>query len=307
MVCLFGRSGVSLRDAMRGGADDAELLRRTALALELMFFNQGVPVVYYGDEQGITGDGGDYDARQHLFASRVASYNDDDLIGTEATTADDNFDEQHPLFRTIADLARLRAGHPALRVGSQVARWSESAAGVYAFSRIERSERIEYLVVLNNAEEERTVGPAVASPSTRFDAVYPAGGGSIESDPAGVVSVTVPRLGAAVYRAATPLPVRSSAPAVVITSPQMDAEVRFPRVRLEAETEALAYVEVTFAVSVDGGQFVVVGTDDAAPYRVFWDSSQVPDGATVEVMATVDDLTGGRSVASGRFTIGDRP
>jgi hypothetical protein len=51
----------------------------------------------------------------------------------------------------------------------------------------------------------------------------------------------------------------------------------------------------------------VLGTDDAAPYyRVFWDRRDVPDGAEVEVMATLDDLTGGRSVATGSFTLGER-
>jgi hypothetical protein len=30
-----------------------------------------------------------------MFPSQVASYNDDDLIGTDATTADDNFDADH--------------------------------------------------------------------------------------------------------------------------------------------------------------------------------------------------------------------
>lgn len=63
-----------------------------------MYFARGVPVTYYGDEQGFTGDGGDKDARQDMFPSQVPSYNDDDLIGTDKTTADDNFDPSHPLY-----------------------------------------------------------------------------------------------------------------------------------------------------------------------------------------------------------------
>ena len=57
-----------------------------------MYLTRGMPVVYYGDEQGFTGDGGDKDARQDMFASQVASYNDDDLIGTDRTTATDSYD-----------------------------------------------------------------------------------------------------------------------------------------------------------------------------------------------------------------------
>ena len=50
-------------------ADDASC-RRDQLAHELMFLTRGQPVVYYGDEQGFTGAGGDKDARQDMFASR---------------------------------------------------------------------------------------------------------------------------------------------------------------------------------------------------------------------------------------------
>ncbi|MEO7980139.1 MAG: alpha-amylase family glycosyl hydrolase, partial [Sporichthyaceae bacterium] len=68
----------------------AEQLQRDQLAHELMYFSRGNPVIYYGDEQGFTGDGGDQDARQDMFPSQVASYNDDDLLGTAATTEQSN-------------------------------------------------------------------------------------------------------------------------------------------------------------------------------------------------------------------------
>ena len=61
-------------------------LARSTLAHALMFFSRGSPVIYYGDEQGFTGDGGDKDARQDMFANAVPPYADDDLIGTDATT-----------------------------------------------------------------------------------------------------------------------------------------------------------------------------------------------------------------------------
>ena len=73
------------------GADDAELLARDRLAHELMYFSRGNPVVYYGDEQGFTGNGGDQLARQTMFASQVPEYLGDDLIGTDRTHAQDNF------------------------------------------------------------------------------------------------------------------------------------------------------------------------------------------------------------------------
>ena len=105
-----------------------------------MYVTRGQPVVYYGDEQGFTGDGGDQDAREDMFPSRVASYNDNDLIGTNATTAAANFDTRHPLYRHIAELSKLREKHPTLADGAQVTRYADTGPGVFAFSRISPSK-----------------------------------------------------------------------------------------------------------------------------------------------------------------------
>ena len=96
------------------GASDEELFMRDRLAHELMYLSRGNPVIYYGDEQGFTGDGGDQLARQDMFPSMIAEYNDDDLIGTEAPTAQSNFDRKHPLYQSIAKLAGLTREHKPL-------------------------------------------------------------------------------------------------------------------------------------------------------------------------------------------------
>nr|BFE77872.1 hypothetical protein GCM10020093_004730 [Planobispora longispora] len=137
------------------GAPDAELLRRDLLAHELMYLTRGQPVVYYGDEQGFTGpaegSGGDQDARQSMFASKTASYLSNDLIGTDATHAQDNYTPSHPLYQGISSLAKLRDAHPALADGAQVERLA--SGGVYAFSRIDARAQVEYVVAVNNAEQ----------------------------------------------------------------------------------------------------------------------------------------------------------
>ena len=135
--------------------------------------------------------------------------------------------------------------------------------------------------------------------------MYPAGAGAVFSDGGGVATVTIPPLTAAVYRAGAPVPAPDSLE-IEIVNPQPGAEVTFQRFRIEAETEPFTFLEVTFAVSVDGADFTIIGTDDAAPYRVFWDSGANPAGTPVEVMATVDDLAGGRAVATTAFVLGER-
>ena len=69
----MGRIGHFIRNATTRAPSDGELLARDRLAHALMYFSRGNPVIYYGDEQGFTGDGGDQDARQDMFPSKVAA------------------------------------------------------------------------------------------------------------------------------------------------------------------------------------------------------------------------------------------
>src|SRR4051812_20427506 len=173
------------------GASDEELLRRDRLATELMYFSRGNPVVYYGDEQGFTGDGGDQLARQDMFPSLVPEYNDDDLIGTDKTTAESNFDRSHPLYETIARLSALTKRYKALRNGAQQDRYAaDGGQGVYAFSRVNRKDQREFVVAVNNAETAQdAVIPTYGSRQV-FDKVYGPGAGSLRSDRQGGLYVS---------------------------------------------------------------------------------------------------------------------
>jgi glycosidase len=115
------------------GATEAELLRRDELAHELMYFSRGNPVVYYGDEQGFTGaNGGDQNARQTMFASRVPEYQDpvsNNQLGTSATPAQDNYVTSHPLYQKISELAAVTTAHPALRNGAEQVRYASQGLG----------------------------------------------------------------------------------------------------------------------------------------------------------------------------------
>jgi glycosidase len=128
------------------GISDAELLDRVTLGHALMMFSRGVPTLYYGDEQGFTGDGDYADSREDMFASQVVSYNDNRLVGGGATSGD-HFRTDAPLYRRIAAMAKIRSEHAALRSGRQVVRAQGDKPGLLAFSRM--AEGREYLVVFN--------------------------------------------------------------------------------------------------------------------------------------------------------------
>ena len=89
--------------------------------------------------------------------SRVASYSDNDLIGTQASTADANFDQTHPLYRDIAEKSRLLKQHPGLRHGKQVVHFSSDEPGLFVFSRINKTQHYWILVNTSKTEKEYTL------------------------------------------------------------------------------------------------------------------------------------------------------
>jgi alpha-amylase len=291
-----GRIGMFVRDDNPGAAE-AELLSRDRLAHELMYFSRGNPVVYYGDEQGFTGAGGDQDARQDMFPSQSPQYNNlddpgvagddgagrNDNIGSNETPMDDNFDEGHPLYRTLADLAAVTRRHPALRDGAQQHRFSSSAPGVYAFSRVDRSKRREYVVALNNDEQAASASIPTYVEDSRWEKVYGSGPGRLRSGRR--LDVTVPALSVVVYRAQERIPRSRSAPSVWVDVP---AEGR-DRLEVRASLGSDQFAEVTFLARTGNGKWRDIGTDDNAPYRVFHDVADIEPGTRVEYRAAVLD------------------
>ncbi|MBI4939761.1 MAG: pullulanase-type alpha-1,6-glucosidase [Actinobacteria bacterium] len=309
----MGRIGNFIRTGVPGVTAD-ETLQRDMLANSLMFTSRGQPVVYYGDEQGFVGDGGDQDARQDMFPSKVATYNDDDLIGTDATTAQDNFDTAHPLYRWISGLARLRAQHPALADGAQVHRYSSDAAGVYAFSRVDRATGREYVVALNSATTAKTASFATyGRGGAQFAGLF-GGAKRLVADREGRVTVTVPPLTALVWKAEAGLPRRTAAPSATWVSPAPGgtlspapaANPAAGRVELRVAVPENAFSEVTYAWRVAGaGTWTKLGTDDNAPYRVMPDVSGLAKGTVVETRAVVRDASGNLAASSSFGVVGE--
>ncbi|MDY7090532.1 MAG: pullulanase-type alpha-1,6-glucosidase [Actinomycetota bacterium] len=285
----MGRIGSFLK------GDDA--LRRDQLAHELMFLTRGQPVVYSGDEQGFTGPGGDKDARQDMFASKTADYLDDDLIGTDRTHAVDNYDTAHPIYRTIASLGALRKAHPALRGGVQVTRHATEGAGVFAASRIDRGQRVEYVVAANSATTAQAVTFDTWTPSARFRGVY----GTSDVSPSaadGKLTITVPPLSSVALKADKTVPV-GSAPTVSFTSP---ADALVPtRTKLAVKTTGDPLATVTFAAQVGDGPWQLVGSGAGSAHH---DLAGIAGGTTVRYKAVVRDSKGRLATATTSIKVG---
>jgi alpha-amylase len=101
---------------------------RLRLALAFAYTVRGIPIVYYGTEQELASCS---DNRQDMFDAAGAT----------------------PLTRYLATLAKIRASHEALRVGTQYERWQDDTA--YAFERVAGASVA--VVAFNLSREARTL------------------------------------------------------------------------------------------------------------------------------------------------------
>jgi len=314
-----GRFAYFLQQDNPGAAPD-QLAALSRLGHGLLYLARGQPVLYYGDEQGMIGRGGhDMQARESMFAAQAPEFRDATLLGTTRTGADDKFDPQHPFYQIFARLGALRAAHPALRTGAMIPHTTSESA-LFAFSRVDRGEKVEYLVALNSSRSTAlttrvpTSQPKGARLARLFDSRTPdrAGSEALTVDAEGAVRVTLEPLQFAVWRATAALPKPAGAPRIALVTPADGASLTFTsrevdalllpsRRELRAEVSGGdGFAEVTFVLQRASrpGHYEWLGTDDAAPYRVFWNPpADLAADDTLAVIATVDDLRGHRASA----------
>ncbi len=152
----------------RPGMSDDELLARTTLAHALMMFSRGVPVIYYGDEQGFMGEGDYGRSRQDMWLSAVPDYRDGRRVGGRHAP----YDLSAPLYVRLSEMARIRRETPLLRRGLQVTRHADEAPGLYAFSRLADDLPGEVLVAFNTGATPIEAQVAVQPTSAGWRALH---------------------------------------------------------------------------------------------------------------------------------------
>ncbi|UPT76158.1 MAG: alpha-amylase family glycosyl hydrolase [Elusimicrobiota bacterium] len=137
---------------LRMGEPEAQL----KVALAYLLFSVGIPMTYYGTEQGFRQDTDRFDPEGPDHPADPRNREDQFAEGEfkSESSKGDKFDETNPMFQWLAKLAGVRKEYAALRRGEQHIRWSsESSSGVFAFSRVHDGR--EVLVVLNTSAEDQ--------------------------------------------------------------------------------------------------------------------------------------------------------
>jgi len=299
------------------GLSDRQVQDLLVFAHELLFTARGQPVLYYGDEQGMKKVGNDMAAREDMFPSQAKGFAEMSLLGSTRKGTDDKFDLQHPLYQRFATLAALRTQHPALAHGSMLSRETGSPQ-ILAFSRFERNEQREYLVVANSSRTKRlntlvsTSQPGGGSLKEIYNSTRATTGTApvLSTNAHGQLSLDLAPLQVLVLEAFKAQPSTTKAPGILLASPltestlaigtrSVDGQVFPIRQEIRAELDGSdGLAEVTFLLerSSRPGQYQLLGTDDAAPYRVFWrPPADLQAGEELSFHAVVDDLRGHRA------------
>ena len=254
----IGRTAFVIKS--RSGAEDEALLEQVNLGHSVLYLTRGAPIVYYGDEFGLIGSGGDKEARQDLFPTQVSDWQTQSRVGAPPVGEGSSFDDkENPVGRHLADLGALRKKYPVLARGATLVRNFDGSALVV--SRFDFDDQREYLTLFNNSADPITVTTSVSTPNSTFKTVY----GKAKADKStgtAEITLTIPAMSASVIRANDTFPLDVSAPTVEVTRDDYSNLIKF-----SASTSASPQ-QVTFIVNKGKG-WERVGTDDAADYASY--------------------------------------
>jgi hypothetical protein len=264
-----------------------------------MLFTRGIPVIYYGDEQGFTGRGADVAAREDMFATKVAGYASEERIGggDPAVAA---FNEQHPLYRAIRNMISVREQNRTLQRGIQIVRHADAKPGIFAVVRVDPESREEILALFNNASETKSADISVYPSNGAWEPVYDSDGeqGRFRAISDDELTVTLGPVSCLLLRNSQPLepaqkPIGELHLEAVRTS-EIDG-----RWEIKAEPTSDQVISVAFGVRKKReSDFKYLGTADSPPYRVLPTWEEIPDSPDLEFEAVARDLFGREMTAA---------
>jgi alpha-amylase len=274
------------------GLSGTPLLQHLELAYDLLYLMRGAPVVYYGDEVGMMGTGGDQAARQDMFPTQVSDWQTQPRVGSPPIGTGSSFDvTNNPIEGELKQLAALREANPALATGWTIPRYAKGS--VLVVSRIDPATKHEYVEAFDNAAAPATVTVQTSTAGGWTTLLGP--GGTVTSNPTGKLTLTVPAVGVtllkadgAVFAAPTPKPKLKVAP-----------DDLSDLVAATATVSGVAPVSVAFAVQRAGTtSWQRLDVDTSPPFRGFIDPAKFEKHEHLRVIAIARGLGGSTAVSS---------
>ena len=280
-----GRVGYTIASKRIQPAD--QLLPRTNLANALMYFSRGIPVVYYGDEVGMTGSnsGKDQFARQDMFPTDIELWKNEVRVGGSPIGNGDSFSitSKSPVANYLIKLADIRKSNPALANGPMLERYSKYA--LYVISKKDVAENREYLVAFNNSDTDEVVEVTTATSGGEWTQIL---GTTQVTTNLNKVSFTVPALSTIVLKANNTI--NQFATKHTKLSAAVDDLTGFYKVKAGISSKDFLSVEF-FARNTGSSKWISQGIDTGAPYSIYIDPVDFPK-RKIEIKATARNSKG---------------
>jgi glycosidase len=265
----------------------AQLVPRTNLANALMYFSRGIPVVYYGDEVGMTGSnsGKDQFARQDMFPTDIELWKNEPRIGGSPIGNGDAFTatSQSPIANYLIKLAEIRRDNPALANGPMLERYSKYS--LYVISKKDVVQNREYLVAFNNSDTDEIVEVTTATSGAEWTQILGTTDVTVNQNK---VSFTVPALSTLVLKANSAI--NQFATKYTKLSTSVDDLTGFYKVKAGISSKDFLTVEF-FARKAGSTRWVSQGVDTGAPYSIFVDPLDFPK-KKIQLRATARNSKG---------------
>ncbi len=282
---------------MQGNTDatPSQLVERANFANALLFLLRGGPTVYYGDEKGMTGSGGDKAARQDMFATQVIEWQKEVRIGSEPIGTKSAFDSTNPIEKVLSELQNLTKKYSALRSGTQQLRYANN--GSFAVSRYANKQ--EFLVAFNGRDAETKLNLNVSTADSNWTVI--SGKANDISASSKNVALTLPARSWVVLKADSEFNPTTKL-TLTLNKPVVDIRTSDQFVALTATVPGTDFTEVTFAVRVKGKNWSTVGTSDRrilgvtgfkdGLYRVYLHQDKYKKGTQLEIVAIAVNANG---------------
>jgi glycosidase len=267
----------------------AALLSHLELGYDLLYLMRGAPVVYYGDEVGMIGTGGDQAARQDMFPTQVSDWQAQPRAGSPPVGKGSSFDvTNNPLEDELKQLAKLRESNPALASGWTIPRYAKG--GVLVVSRIDPARKREYVEGFNNSGASASV---TVQTSTAGGWTALLGSGSASATAAGALRLTIPPVGAVLLEADGAVSGGHAPKPKMTVAPDDLSNL----VAATATVSGNAPVSVAFAWRTGSGPWHRIDVDTSPPFRGFLDPAKFRRHQHIHVIAVARALDGSLAAA----------